>query len=230
MKRFYKEVTIAPEGAGYTVKLDGRTIKTPGRNTLIVPTPALADAIADEWRLQDEKIEPASMLLTKSANAAIERVQPARDAIVAELLKYGSGDLLCYRADEKALAERQRVAWDPVLEWLAERYGARLVCTVGVVHVAQPAEAMLALGRVLRPVSPFLLAGLHAATAITGSLILALALEDAHLDSRSASEKAFLDDRYQAEKWGRDREAEARLDGLAYELESAAKFMSLART
>jgi chaperone required for assembly of F1-ATPase len=230
MKRFYKQVAISPEAGGYAVRLDGRTVKTPGRNTLVVPAPALADAIAEEWRRQDEVIEPVSMLLTKFANTAIERVLPQRSEIVEELLKYGSGDLLCYRADDAALAERQRLSWDPVLDWLAQRHGARLVATIGVTHIAQPGEAILALGRALAPVDPFVLTGLHVATALTGSLALALALEDAHLDAAAAFEKAHLDERYQAEKWGRDSAAEARLESLAIELESAAKFMSLART
>jgi chaperone required for assembly of F1-ATPase len=230
MKRFYKEVSIAPEGDGYSVRLDGRTVKTPGRNTLVLPTPALADAVAEEWRLQDEEVEPASMLLTKAANTAIERVVPHRGEILDELLRYGGGDLLCYRAEEAALAERQRLAWDPVLDWLAKRHGARLIATIGVTHVPQSGEALLALGRALAPIDPFVLTGLYGATTLTGSLALALALEDAHLDTSAAFEKAFLDERYQAEKWGRDSEAEARLDGLAHELESAVKFMSLART
>ncbi len=230
MKRFYKEVSIAPEPGGYAVCLDGRTIKTPGRNTLVLPTPALADAVAEEWRKQGAKIKPDAMQLTKSANTALERVAPQRDAIVAELLKYGSGDLLCYRGEDPVLAERQRLAWDPVLDWLAERHQARLSITVGIVHIAQPGEALLALGRVLAPLDPFVLTGVHVVTALTGSLALALALEDAQLDASAVFEKAHLDERFQADKWGQDEEAKQRLERLAHELESAGKFMSLART
>ncbi|HEX2591758.1 MAG TPA: ATP12 family protein [Rhizomicrobium sp.] len=230
MKRFYKTATIAPEGNTFAVQLDGRPVKTPQGAQLVLPTPALADAVAEEWRQQGDTIQPAAMHLTKSANTAIDGVAPRRSEVIEELLKYGSGDLLCYRADDAKLAARQAAAWDPVLDWLADRYGARLAVTQGITHIAQPGDAVLALGRALAPLNDYIVTGLHVATALTGSLTLALALEDAHLDAATAFDKAHLDERYQAERWGRDAEADARLDLHAYELEMAAKFMSLART
>lgn len=229
MKRFYKTVTIAPEGEGIAVKLDNRGVKTPHGNPLVLPTSALADAVAEEWRTQPDTIDPKSMPFTKSANTAIDGVAPRRGEIAEELLRYGSGDLLCYRADDAKLAERQRLAWDPVLDWLAQRHNARLTITQGVTHVAQPGDAIVALGRALAPLNPFVLTGLHIATSLTGSLALALAIEDAHLTASEAFELAHLDERYQAERWGEDSEAVARLDLRSQELESTAKFMSLAR-
>lgn len=229
MKRFYKTVTIAPEDSGYSIRLDGRAVKTPRKHPLILPTPALADAVAEEWREQGGTIQPASMILTRLANTAIDGTAPRRSEVIDELLKYGGGDLLCYRAEEPALAERQRLAWDPILGWLAERYGARLAVTVGIAHIAQPGEAILALGRALAPFDVLLLTGLHNATTITGSLVLALAIEDARLPPDEAFEAAHLDERHQSERWGRDSAAEARLELHRHELEITAKFMSLAR-
>lgn len=229
MRRFYKTVTIEPEAGAYAVKLDARAVKTPQANPLRLPTPALADAVAEEWRGQGDTLKPANMPLTRLANTAIDGTTPRRAEIVEELLRYGSGDLLCYRAAEPKLAERQRLAWDPVLDWLAERYGARLAITQGITHIAQPGDAILALGRALQPMNPFILTALHEATSLTGSLTLALAIEDAHLDAATAFAKAHLDERYQAEKWGEDSEAQARLEARRLELENAAKFMALAR-
>src|SRR5436190_13382594 len=108
MKRFYKIVTIAPEGGTYAVQLDGRPVRTPQASPLRLPTPALADAVAEEWRAQGDTIEPASMHLTKLANTAIDGTASRHSEVTDELLKYGAGDLLCYRADDPALAERQR--------------------------------------------------------------------------------------------------------------------------
>lgn len=229
MKRFYKTVTIESETGAYAVKLDARAVKTPNASPLRLPTPALADAVAEEWRGQGDTLKPANMPLTRLANTAIDGTTPRRAEIVEELLRYGSGDLLCYRAAEPKLAERQRLAWDPVLDWLAERYGARLAITQGITHIAQPGDAILALGRALQPMNPFILTALHEATSLTGSLTLALAIEDAHLDAATAFAKAHLDERYQAEKWGEDSEAQARLEARRLELENAAKFMALAR-
>ena len=48
MKRFYKQVSIAPVEGGFGVLLDGKSVKTPARNTLVLPTEKLALAIAAE--------------------------------------------------------------------------------------------------------------------------------------------------------------------------------------
>jgi chaperone required for assembly of F1-ATPase len=157
-------------------------------------------------------------------------VTAARTTVTDELLRYGGGDLLCYRSDDDAtLAERQRLAWDPILAWLAERYGARLALTEGVIHLQQPGDAILALGRALNGLNPYVLTGVHVATTLTGSLALALAMEDAHLTAEQTFDAAHLDERYQAERWGQDAEAEKRLLTLRQELEAAGRFMALAR-
>lgn len=53
-KRFYKQVTAreADDGNGWTVMLDYRTLKTPSKRPLKLPTLALAKAIAAEWEYQ----------------------------------------------------------------------------------------------------------------------------------------------------------------------------------
>ena len=50
MKRFWKDVAAEREDGGWTITLDGRPVKTPARAALLVPTEALANAIADDWR------------------------------------------------------------------------------------------------------------------------------------------------------------------------------------
>src|SRR5271154_1474123 len=119
MKRFYKTVSVEPGEGGFAVRLDGRPVKTPARETLAVPTRDLAEAIAAEWRGQGADILPETMPLTKSANTAIDRVAHHREATIAELLNYASADLLCYRAEEPAdLAALQAREWDHWLSWL----------------------------------------------------------------------------------------------------------------
>ena len=53
-KRFYKQVTTreADDGNGWNVMLDYRTLKTPSKRPLKLPTLALAKAIAAEWDYQ----------------------------------------------------------------------------------------------------------------------------------------------------------------------------------
>ncbi|MGN6850217.1 MAG: ATP12 family protein, partial [Sphingomicrobium sp.] len=99
MKRFWKEVTVDREGEGWGLRLDGRPVKTPARAALNVPTEALANAIADEWRAVGDSIDPRSMPLTGLANAAIDRVAPERRAFAEGLARYAEADLACYRAE-----------------------------------------------------------------------------------------------------------------------------------
>ena len=225
MKRFYKEVSVADD---LRVLLDGKPIKTPGRATLTLPTRAMAEAVAEEWRGQGETIIPATMKLTKLANTAIDRVAAREAEIAGQILAYAN-DLLCYRAaapDE--LAERQRKEWDPLLAWAAERH-APLQTRAGIGYIAQNDESLAAYRRALEAYDAFSLTALHTAATICGSLVLALALAEARLDAAEAFALSQLDERYQAEKWGADDEAEKRARALAAELASAARFLALAR-
>ena len=226
MKRFYKEVSI---GDGFSILLDGKPVKTPMRKTLVLPTRALAEAIAEEWRKQGEKVDPFGMPLTKLANTAIDRVVGREDEAIGDITAYAN-DLLCYRAEAPAdLVARQNQNWDPLLDWTEERYGARLQVRVGITHIVQPEEVVAALRQAVGQYESFVLAALHSAVTICGSLVLGLALADGRLDAEEAFALSQLDERYQAEKWGTDDEAEKRARAIVAELDAATRFMRLAR-
>jgi chaperone required for assembly of F1-ATPase len=226
MKRFYKEVSVA--SAGYTIQLDGHSVKTPLRVPLALPTEALAEAVAEEWRGQSEEVNPAAMLLTKLANTAIDRVAGHKAEIVAKVAAYAN-DLLCYRAAApEDLVQRQSEAWDPLLAWAGERYGVRFNIGTALRHIAQPPETLATLRQAVSAYDPFQLAALHNAATILGSLVLTLALAEDCLDAEEAFALSQLDERYQAEKWGEDAAAAARADALAAELSTCARFFTLA--
>jgi chaperone required for assembly of F1-ATPase len=227
MKRFYKAVTVAPVSGGFSVTLDGRPMKTPGGATLALPTSGLAEAIASEWAGQGAQIDERAMPLTKLANTAIDRIAQNRAAALAELEDFARHDLVCYRADDPpALATREAVAWCGPLAWARDRYGLDLRVTSGIGSVDQPSAAKLA--GALANADAFALTGLLTAAGIMKSVVLALALADGRLDAASAHAAAHVDEQFQAEKWGCDAEAEARLKTLHAELESAEGFMRLA--
>lgn len=208
-KRFYKSVDVRDEANGFTILLDGRPVKTPANHPLRAPTRALADAVAEEWRAQGDRLAPEAMLLTKALNTALDRIAPYRAAIVDELAKYAGSDLLCYRADAPhELVRRQAAAWDPWLDWAAERFGARLTVTVGVAHIAQPSDALARLKQAMAAQDDHHLVVLHAGITITGSAVLGIAFAARALSAEAAFATAHVDDLYQAELWGRDAEAE----------------------
>lgn len=203
MRRFYKEVAVADGGA---ILLDGKPVKTPARADLILPTPALAEAVAAEWRAQGDEIDPRTMKLTGLSNAAIDRVAPDLASFVRPLAAYAESDLLCYRADAPAeLIARQAEAWDPLLDWARARFDVHFAVTKGIVHAPQPDATVARLGEALAAYDAFPLAGLAPIITIGGSLVTALALAEDEIDADSAFDLTHLDELWQARRWGEDR-------------------------
>lgn len=207
-KRFWTEAQAVEVPGGHTVTLDGRPVRTPAKAPLLLPTHALAQAVAAEWQAQTGKVNPATMPLSRIAHSAIDQVAPQFDAVARMLAAYGGSDLLCYRAEgPRALTDRQAAGWDPVLDWAAEVLGAPLHCTRGVMPVDQPAASLAALTAHLRAFSPFQLSAVHDLVAIPGSLVLALAVTGGRLAADAAFDLSRIDEVWQAELWGMDDEA-----------------------
>jgi chaperone required for assembly of F1-ATPase len=226
MKRFYKDVSVAAQHGGFAVLLDGKPVKTPRGNGLILPTEKLASAIAAEWRGQGEKIIPTSMPLLRLANTVIDGVAANRDEVIGAVLRFGENDLICYRAHQPPdLHTRQKAGWDPLLDWVAQKHGARMQVAEGLTHVDQSAEALAALRGALGDFDAFTLGALHVIASITGSTVLALAVADGFLSGPQAFQLSRIDEIYQAEKWGEDAEAAKRAAALAHELDKAVELI-----
>lgn len=227
--RFYAEVSVAERQGGLAVLLDGKPLRTPARAPLVVPAAVLAEAIAEEWRGQGEKLDAATLRLTRLANTAIDRIRPDPAPLVGQLVGYGASDLLCYRAAAPAgLAERQAEAWQPLLDWAAARYGARLAVTADLSPVAQDPAHLAALGAALGAYDAFALAGVAEAVGILGSLVLGLALAAGRLDGAAAFDLSRIDEQFQIAQWGEDWEAARRAERLRADLLLAERFIRLA--
>ena len=229
-KRFWKAATPAPVEGGFTVTLDGRAVKTPAKALLVLPTEGLARLIAAEWDAQEEAVAPETMPATRAANSAIDKVQ-GQFAEVAEMLaEYGGTDLLCYRAEgPEALVARQAAGWEPLLDWARNRYQAPFVATAGVMYIAQPPGSLAALRAAVFAQTPFQLAALHDLIAITGSLVLGLAVAENRLTADEAFSLSRIDEHWQIEQWGEDDEAAAKEAVKLQALRDAARFYGLCR-
>lgn len=227
-KRFWAEARAETCDGGFTVRLDGRALRTPAKAPLVLPTLALAQAVAAEWQAQDGVVKPATMPMTRMANSAIDKVAPQFDAVVGIVAAYGGTDLLCYRADgPAALVARQAAAWDPLLGWAAQALGAPLAVTQGVIPCTQPPESLARLTAAVRAEGPFRLSALHDLVAISGSLVLGLAVARGHIPADAAFAASRIDESWQAELWGQDDEA-AESEGLRRQgLLEAARFYAL---
>lgn len=227
--KFYKTVSVGEDAGAFVVRLDERPVKTPARALLALPAKKLAEAIAEEWRAQEEMLDPAAMPLTRLAYAAIDTAPQHRARIAEEILGYGGSDLLCYRAEgPQALVARQVEAWNPLLDWAAERFGARLAVGAGIAFVEQSKESREAFAAAVTGRDDFTLVALHGAASLTGSLVLGLALVEKRLSAEQAFALSRLDEIFQSEAWGLDAEAEARAARLGRELAAMDRFLRLA--
>jgi len=210
-KRFYTSVTVAPVEGGYGVHLDGRPVRSPGRGPVAVRTETAARLIADEFDAQEAEINPVRMPVLRLVNTVIDGVALDPDAVAEDMLRYASTDLLCYRADSpEKLVELQARAWDPIIDWARSRLGARLFLAEGVMHVEQPREAIASIGVHLRlDPDPFRLGCLHVMTTLTGSALLALAVDLGEIDAETAWKLAHVDEDWTISQWGEDAEAAA---------------------
>lgn len=211
-KRFYKDVAVGTHHGRFTIELDGRTVKTPAKRLLSLPTPAAAELVATEWRNQADVINPASMPVTRLVNSALDGVANDLEAVLADVVNYAGTDLVCYRADApQSLVEAQAAKWDPVVYWAADALGARFVLAAGVIHQEQPAAAIAAFAQALTKYDDALaVAALHTMTTLTGSALLALAFAEARMTAEEIWIAAHADEDWNIEQWGSDAEAEAR--------------------
>lgn len=230
-KRFYKDVAVAAEDGGFVVRLDGKLARTPARAPLKLPTRAAAELVAGEFAAQAETIDPVGMPVLRIANSAIDGVAADPEAVLEDIVRFCGSDLVCYRADSPAeLVSRQTVAWDAVLDWIGSALGVRFQVAQGIVHVAQPAQAVEAVRvRLKQETEPMRLAALHVMTTLTGSALIALAVAGGGLSVEEAWAAAHVDEGWQAEQWGEDAEAEARRAARKRDMLAAARLLQAVR-
>jgi chaperone required for assembly of F1-ATPase len=230
MKRFYKETATEAGDGGFRVLLDGKPMRTPAKSILTVPTAPLAEAIAGEWRGVPEKgeINAAHLPLTRLAATGLDRVVSRRDEVIADTAKYAGSDLLCYRASTpESLVKLQHDTWQPLLDWAAERYGARFTVVEGITFVDQPEEAKARLKEAVSAYTDAALSAIYNLTHTSGSVVMALAVAEGRLTAEGAFAAAQVEELYQIERWGDDPHAKKQREGVQKDIEACTKFLAL---
>ncbi|MDS1135216.1 ATP12 family chaperone protein [Nitratireductor indicus] len=228
-KRFYKDVSVGEEEEGaFSILLDGRAVRTPGATRVLLPSQAAAELVASEYAAQGQEIDPAQMPVTRLVNTAIDGVAIHTQPVVEDVLRYATGDLLCYRAPSpERLVTMQAEAWDPVLDWIQSVTGAQFILAEGIVHVEQPRTAIAAISSYLRQrTDPFRLAAIHVMTSLTGSLLLALAVEGKMISAQEAWQAAHVDEDWNIAQWGEDGEAKLRRASRERDMMASASLLS----
>lgn len=230
MKRAYKTVEAVSIDGGWEIRLDGKPVRSPAGRPLLLPTAGLAQAIAEEWAMQAERVDPTSMPLMRLAATACDRIPAHRNGVIDELMRFAASDLVCYRATGPApLVQRQVRIWQPLVDWVAVTYDAPLTVTSGLMPCAQPSSTLAALRHALAALDAAELGALGALTGALGSLVIALALKDGRIDADAAFEASQLDETFQIEQWGEDAVATARRAALREDIASTGRYLGLLR-
>ena len=223
-KRFYKNVITAPQDDAFTVLLDGRTLKTPGKKTLVAPTQSIANLIAEEWQAQGDHIRPETMPVTRLVNVALELTPKNRPKLTEEARRYAGTDLLCYRDQSGALARHQSEHWDPILNWAASK-GMDLKTASGIIAVSQPEDALDTVASYTKKLDDLELTLFLQLTAVFGSAILSLSVLERHLTGLQAFKLSRLDAQWQIQHWGEDEDDKDRTDSIAAEIDALCKIL-----
>lgn len=230
MKRFYTAVYVEPVETHFSIRLDGRELKTPGKAAVQLGTEALASRVADEWAAQEEHIVPESMPFTQIACTAIDRVAQNRREIESLIANYIETDLLCHRVETPTdLADRQNEIWQPFVDWAGLHFGIEIPVTTSILPMPVDPNAAERIREALEQLDDYELAVVSIMTQAMGSVILALAVAEEECNAANAAEASQLDERYQRNLWGADREDERRLASLVADVVSAADFLALHR-
>lgn len=227
MKRFWTKVAVDSCDGGFQVSLDGKPMRTPAGRGYVMPTLALAEAVAAEWAAVQDKVDPQQMPMTQCVATTLDVVPRQREAIVAQLADYAPTELLCYRADgPDPLTVRQQEIWQPLLDWAAQRFQAPLRVTAGIHPVMQNSLALENLRTAIEAFDDWRLVALQSAVTVSGSLVIGLALLERHIGAEEAFRAAELDSTFQIEQWGEDADAAQRRAGVMAELQTAEKLIS----
>lgn len=228
-KRFWKAADVAETEGGFTVLLDGRAVRTPAKAAFVVPTHAMAHAVAAEWDAQGEVVDPLSMPVTRSANAALDKVTTQHPEVAALIAAYGESDLLCHRAEAPAaLVARQAAAWDPLLTWARDVLGAPLKVTSGVMPCRQPADSLAVLHGRVAGMDAFVLTALHDLVGLSGSLVIGLAAIEPAAPIEQLWDVSRIDEEWQQDQWGVDSEAAEAAERKKRDFLHARRFFDLA--
>lgn len=230
MRRRYKTVEVTDAGGGFSLSLDGKPMRTPAGHPFVAPTRALADAVAEEWRAQGEKVDPRKMPMTQFVATAIDRVPVDRDRIVGDLAAFAETDLLCHwAADSEWLAKRQAEHWKPVLDWAEAALEARFRLASGIMPVEQPKATLDAIRRRVAELDDFILVAMQTLAGSSGSIVLAFAVAEGRLSAEDAHRLSRVDEDYQIERWGEDYEAADRRVAVHADMLAAERLLMLVR-
>ncbi|MEZ5690605.1 MAG: ATP12 family protein [Rickettsiales bacterium] len=217
---------------------------TPAKNEFVLSSNSLKEAIEKEWNChpalvagsenkkdripQRVRYDSSKMPLTALAYTAIDKISARKNDVVEALMVYVDSDALTYRATSSdELAELQNQKWGNVLDNLGRRFDVSWQITSGVMPLDQSPLVHKAIRRYLESLDEWHIAAFCVISSLCSSIALAIAVCEKQISAAEAFDLSRLEENFQAEKWGRDEEAEHRAGKMEDEIIAAGHFLSL---
>lgn len=224
-KKLFQSVEKNRTADGFQILLDGKPVRLPSGKEVLVQHESQAEAIVAEWQNVQGKINLLAMPHTRLAMAVADFSDALKADKSVHILSYAATDLLCFREPhDDVLIQRQKGAWDPWIKWIKKHFDAQFATTSGVMpHQNHPDLSKVE--TYLQGLSAIHLIALDHYVHVTGSMILGLAFFEKAISLPELMSAAFLEEEYQAERWGADEEAIIRRRHIQQELELMASYL-----
>ena len=184
-KRFYKEAGVKPVEGGFAVALDGKVPRTPGMKHVVVPSEAVAAAMAAEWAAQGEFIDPADHAAGAAGQLGGRGGRARRSRRCATRSSNTPATICCSIAPTRPRSWCGGRRRSGTRRWSSWRgiSASSFQPTIGIVHQPQPPATLARLRAALDGEPLFPLTAMNAIMSITGSGLLAIALRHASADA-----------------------------------------------
>ena len=231
MKKNWKTVQVKEKSINsYEILLDNNILKTPLKNELIIPNAKIAEEIYKEWNQETNFLNTDNMVFYGIISTSIDKIFDNRKQYVDDVLDFVNTDLICYRADKPIdLVQWQSKNWDPIISKVEKYINYKINIFKGIMPVRQDKQIHLKITTFLTEFSDLEIAVLHRITNITGSIFLTLCILKNDKIKKNAFELSYLDELWQAEKWGYEEEASKNRENINNELNRIIYFLDCLR-
>ncbi len=196
--------TIEKQGAGYLLALNSKALESKEGNLLELKTEKAAELLKNE--IKEQKLSgPLYALMSAYTDAFVIK---DRSAYIKQLLDYLDNDLLCYVAPEpKDLVRKQTQLWQPVRQYIEQKYMLKLVLTQGLGHVVQPTDVYNSVKEIFTKATDKEFAVMYFTAKATKSVLLGIYFT-LHEDegAEKLHQRASLEEIYYQERYKEDAE------------------------
>ena len=165
--------------------------------------------------------------MTTDFKAMMKDVSQHRSEIIERMVNFSLTDTLLFRSpDAVELIEEERKVWDPIVDWAKEKMATDFKTSESLEVPVENNASLPRLQVFLESLSDKELVAFYEVSKITKSVLLAAAFVKRKVNAEDTFKAAFLEEIWQADKWGHDKHADERRDVIMQELKDVEVFLN----